>query len=134
MAKPTFPASLPGPVLDSIGYKPAFDNVIRSQMDGGMKKRRRVTKVPEVFTGTLAVTSAQLQTLLDFYELTVKQVLPFDWKDWRKPNDTTALATFSFRSYPQHVPWGDDHWLVSLELDQLTTFQGTFLTDLGITT
>lgn len=130
MANPTFPSSLPGPVIDSIAYKPAFDNVIRSQMDGGTKKRRRCTKVPEVFTGNVVLTEAQLQTLLDFYEITLKQVGRFDWRDWRKPNDGTALATFSFRAYPQHVPWGDDHWIASLELDQHTTFQGTFLLDI----
>jgi hypothetical protein len=134
VANETFPTSLPGPVIDTIGYKPAFDNVIRSQMDGGMRKRRRCTKVPEVLTCTLALTSAQLQILLDFYEITLKQVRAFDWKDWRKPNDPQALATFTFRAYPAHAPWGDDHWLVGLELDQLTTFQGTYLTDLGITT
>lgn len=126
-----FPASLPGPVLDSIGYKPAFDNVIRSQMDVGAKTRRRATKVPEILTCSLLVTHAQLQTLLDFYEITVQHVLPFQWKDWRKPNDAAAWSIFTFRSYPTHVPWGDDHWQVSLELDQLTTFQGTYLLDVS---
>lgn len=79
-----------------------------------------------------AMTAAQLQTLLDFYEITLQQVLPFDWYDWRRPNDTSTRVTYTFRAYPQHQPWVDsDYWLVTLELTQHTTFQGTYLLDVA---
>lgn len=116
-------------------WKPAFDNVIRSQFPGGQKVRRRATAVPKIMTCRLWISAAQLQTLLDFYEITCKQVEPFDWSDFRKPNDTTTTVTYRFRSYPEHGPWTVDSFWVDLELDLLTTFQGTYLLDIeGLST
>lgn len=124
-----WPSSVPGPDIDSVSYKPAFDNTVRSQMDVGRKVRRRATAVPEILTCSLYLTHAQLQTLLDFYEITLKQTLPFTWFDWRKPNDTATPVVCSFNRYPEHARWGFEHWQVSLELTQWTTFQGTYLLD-----
>ena len=101
-------------------------------MDVGAKSRRRATAVPELVQMTVLLTAAQLQTLMDFYELTLKEVGVFDWVDWRKPNDSETLVAYAFRSYPQHQPWIDsDYWQVTLELIQYTTFQGTYLLDVS---
>lgn len=121
--------------MESVSYQPAFDNVLRGQIEGSKKTRRRFTKVPEVLSCKLYVDHAQLQTLLDFYEITLQTVLPFDWHDWRKPNDAEFGAVFKFRSYPTHRTWGADGYEVQLELDQLTTFQGAFLLNIeGLST
>lgn len=97
-----------------------------------MKTRRRTTAVPMIVQMTLVLSAAQLQTLLDFYEITLKQVLPFDWVDLRKPNDVETLVVYTFSSYPKQQPWVDPaYWLVTLELVQHTTFQGTFLLDVA---
>jgi hypothetical protein len=135
MANPTWPSSVPGPELASIRYAPAFDNHLRANAGIGGKTRRRATAVPEILSFDTYVSAAELQTLLDFYEVTLKQVLPFDWYDWRKPNDTDSLATFTFRRAPSLTPWTFGGWKASLELTQHTTFQGTFLLDIeGLST
>jgi hypothetical protein len=134
VANPTFPTSLPGPVIDTMAWD-AQDNAVRSPTDSGVAKvRRRFTAVPEDFNCQIVVTAAQLQTLLDFHDLTLSTVLPFDWCDWRKPGDTTPVP-YRFKKRPAHSAWGDEHYLATLELELLATFQGTFLTDIeGLTT
>lgn len=131
MAEHSWPSSVPGPELSSVRWRPAFDNVIRSQMDGGSKSRRRATAVPEIMTCRLWLSAAQLQTLMDFYQITLREVEAFDWNDFRRPNDTTRVVTYTFRSYPQHGPWTVDSFWVDLELAQHTTFQGKFLLDVA---
>ena len=108
MANPTWPSSVPGPELDSIRYAPAFDNHLRANVGYGGKTRRAATAVPEIVTFNVYPTHAQLQTLLDFYTVTLLEVGAFDWYDWRKPNDTDQLATFTFKSRPRETPWGRD--------------------------
>lgn len=136
MANPAYPTSLPGPVIETMAYD-AQDNAVRSPTDSGVAKvRRRFTAVPELLTCQIVVDAAQLQTLLDFHDITLKGVLPFDWYDWRKPNDT-VLVPYRFRKRPPHAPWPrvDNHYIATLDLELLSTFQGTFLTDVeGLTT
>lgn len=134
MPNPTWPTSLPNPIVESCSYTPR-ENVIRTQMDAGVAKtRRRFTNVPEDVVFPLPpLDRAQLQTLLDFHDVTLKTVLPFDWRDFRKPDLT--LVTYRFKARPSHSPIGGGLWRVSLQLELLTTFQGTFLLDIeGLTT
>ena len=135
MANPEWPASLPIPLLEGVTYT-AQQNVISTQMDAGPAKlRRRFTAVPEDVTFSLFLTQAQAQTLSDFVAITLKDVLPFDWREFRKP-DTDTLVTYRFKSRPRFTPMGSGlTWRADIELEQLTTFQGTFLLDIeGITT
>lgn len=67
---------------------------------------------------------AQLQTIIDFWEITCKQgSLTFWRKDDTKPDET--LVEYGFLSPPSYEPL-DIFWRVTLQLEQLTTFQGTF--------
>lgn len=137
MAYPEWPSSLPNPMLEGISYAPQ-SNVIRTQMDAGIAKtRRRFTAVPEDVAFSLFLTAAQVQTLQDFVAVTLADVLPFDWIEFRKPvADWTTLVTYRFKSRPRFTPMGSGlTWKADIELELLTNFQGTFLLDIeGITT
>lgn len=115
MSNPSWPSTLPKPLLNSANYAPLFDPVQRTSMEAGAPKTRlRVTAVPETFTGQLMLTSAQLATLRTFQATTLKYVLPFDWVDFR----TGAAQTYVF-SKPiaeSKVQNHADLWQVSLEL------------------
>ena len=60
------------------------------------------------------LTSAQVATLQTFIKTTVKDVLPFDWKDFR----TGAAQTYAFQSRPTYTKMKDAkyYWTASLEL------------------
>lgn len=120
---PIFPKSLPMPESSSLQWTPLFDNVIRSDMDFAVKARRRATYVPKTFTCTLYPTAAQLETLLDFYEITLGAVRRFRWYDFRRPSNTVELATYSFSAEPAPQAW-EDIYSVGLTLIQWTTVRG----------
>lgn len=67
-----------------------------------------------MYTGSLLLTSAQVATLRTFIATTVKDVLPFDWKDFR----TGATQTYAFHSRPTYTKVKDakDYWSASIEL------------------
>lgn len=124
-----WPNSLPIPLVENVSYTPG-ENVISSQMDAGAaKRRRRFTAVPESVTFRLLIDPAQLQTLQEFVAITLADVLPFDWREFRKPNDLTTAAQYRFRSRPVYSYVGPGLWYADLDLELLTTFQGTFLLD-----
>ena len=59
MANPTWPATLPSPIDESLNYAPLVDNVITSNMEtGAPKRRRRFTAAPEALTCTLVLNKA----------------------------------------------------------------------------
>lgn len=118
MANATFPATLPAPLADSSTSYQAVSNAIRSNTEAGVTKvRRRFTAVATPFNCTLKLTQAQLTALITFYEVTVQDVLPFDWIDWR----TGAAATYRFIQRPQesYVKDSLNRWLVALQLEKL---------------
>jgi hypothetical protein len=130
VANPKWPSSVPGPVLESIDYRPAFDNVIRSQMDIGLKARRRATSVPMLVNFRLALSSAQLQVLRGFYEITLQCVLPFEWIDFRNPDRDPVIYTFA--DYPKHQAWGETGgWMVDVSLIQHTQVFGHYPLDVS---
>ena len=136
MANETWPGSLPVPLLSGVSYA-SQPNIIRTQMDAGVAKtRRRFTAVPEDVLFALLLTRAQVQTLQDFVAITLKDVLPFDWIEFRKSEaDDVTAVTYRFKSRPKFTPLGGGYWRADIELELLTTFQGTFLLDIeGITT
>lgn len=114
-----FPASLPAPEVGSASFDP-WPNVIRTQMDAGAPKvRRRFTavgaNVKYVLTG---LTREQVETLEAFVANTVKDVLPFNWKDWRLPG--APAAVYRFRSRPKYSDLGrGDLWRAELDLEML---------------
>ena len=100
-------------------------------MDAGVAKtRRRFTAVPSDVTYRLLCDRAQVQTLDDFVAITLKEVLPFAWKDFRKPDGPENVVVYRFKKQPSYedAP-AVGLWYATLELEMLTTFQGTFLLD-----
>jgi hypothetical protein len=131
-----WPASLPMPQMAGCSYAPQ-PNSIRTQMEAGVAKaRRRFTAVPETVSFTLMLDRAQVQTLEDFVSITLQDTLPFIWKEFRKPDDGSNTAVYRLTKRPSYQPVGSGiHWYASLELELLTTFQGTFLLDIeGLST
>ncbi len=120
------PPCIPGPEWQGLAYRPAFDNVVRSQMIGGRRERRRFTWVPEILSCTLYLTPAQLEVLLDFHDITCAGgSRPFRWWDWRRPSDTDKRALYSFESRPTYTTWADI-WCVELQLLVRQTVPGTY--------
>lgn len=103
---------------------------------GAAKTRRRYTAVPSDVTYRLLCDRAQVQTLDDFVAITLADVLPFTWKDFRKPDGPENVVVYRFKKRPafEDAP-AAGLWYATLELEMLTTFQGTFLLDIeGLTT
>lgn len=126
MAVHNWPAGLPCFALS--GYSgQGDDGIIRSEFPAGMKVRPRFTKAPpEQVRAIVYCTAAQLQTVLDFWEVTLKRVLAFNYRDVTKPADLTTVE-YRFLARPTYSPMGSGRkWRVELQLEKLSTFQGTF--------
>lgn len=125
MADHAWPTGLPCPLLGTLKHAPAFSNILRSQFDGGEKVRLRKSWVPEVMTCSLHLSRAQLQILHDFYWITLRQLRPFTWVEFRDP--ARGPCTYAFREIPQSEEvLAGRRWRVQLTLDVLTPFNGTF--------
>lgn len=114
-----YPDTLPSPAVGSGAVEP-WNNTIRTQMDAGTPKmRRRYTAVGANVTYALVgLTREQVQTLEGFVADTLKDVLPFNWKDWRKVG--TPAAVYRFRSRPKYSDMGrGDMWRAELDLEIL---------------
>lgn len=87
-------------------------------MDAGPAKvRRRFTAVTEDVTFTLELEDAtQAQTLRQFVAAELKDVLPFNWIDFRNPPTT---ATYRFKRRPKITPLTAGGWQAVLELELL---------------
>lgn len=115
---------LPSPVVEACSYAPQ-QNSIRTQMDAGAAKmRRRFTRVPEDVTFSLMLTRPQVFILTDFIEATLKDVLPFDWIEFRHPGKSPA--TYRFKSRPKMTPVTPTLWRVELELELLSAARPRF--------
>lgn len=119
MANPTWPSTLPqAPLADNTTSYQAVNNSIRSNTEAGVAKvRRRFTAVATPVNCSLKLTQAQYATLITFYEVTVSDVLPFDWIDFR----TGGAATYRLIQRPQgNFQKGSiNRWLVTLQLEKL---------------
>lgn len=83
-----WPASLPVPLVDGASYTPQ-ENSVRTQMAAGTAKvRRRFTGVVEQVSFTLRVNATQVGTLDTFVVVTLKDVLTFNWRNFRRPSAT----------------------------------------------
>jgi len=103
--------------MEAVSYKP-WDNAVRSQMDAGTPKaRRRFTAVGEDVRLAIVVNKAQADALDAFYSVTLKVVLPFTWKHFRKAG--YPACDYRFKAPPQYVPLGFDLWRADLELERL---------------
>lgn len=104
-----WPSSLPIPLVENVSYASA-ENVIKTQMEAGAPKmRRRFTSVPEMATFRLFLSRAQVQVLQDFVRVTLADVLPFQWREFRLPDETFSdgtenTAIYRFVGRPTYVP------------------------------
>ena len=125
----SYPSSLPNPLQDSVQYSRAFDNILKSNMEFGIKRRRRFTWVPDLMTVTIYVTRAQLQTFMDFYQITLAEVKPFEWDEWRSSLPLTTVYTFD--GPPEYQFVGNDLLRVSFTLRIMKKFDGTSVIDVA---
>jgi hypothetical protein len=84
---------------------------------GPAKVRRRFTAVPEDVTIQMILSEAEMATLKDFIVNTLLYVLPFTWVDFR----TNVAANYRLKNgqLPSEEHYGDDMWMVSLDLELL---------------
>lgn len=135
MADHDWPTSLPGFLLEGYQRGGGEDGAIRSQLGRASKVRPKwTTPPPEPVQAVVLCNLAQLQTLLDFYTITLKRVLAFNRKDDTKPDLTPVEYRFTGRPSYEPVGYGQ-LYRVTLPLEQLTTYQGTFPLDIdGLST
>lgn len=126
MAEFTWPNSVPGPLVVGYSRGGGDDGVIRSNVGRVTKLRPRFTSPPpEPVNATFFCNLAQLQTLLDFYNVTLQRVLPFNMRDGTKPG--LATVEYRFTARPSYSPVDTGAlYLVTVELEQLATYQGSF--------
>ena len=95
------------------------DNTIRTSTGSGPNKmRRRFTAVTEDVSIKMVITEQELATLFDFCKLTVAEVLPFTWVDFR----TGLPATYRFKAGYSSIKqewWAADYWTISIDLELL---------------
>ena len=130
MAEHSWPTSLPCFLVDGFS-RSGEDGVLRTQFPAGIKTRPRFTAPPNSqVTAVVVVTGAQLQTLMDFWAITLRRVLPFNFIDPTKPGRTPV--EYAFLARPREEPHrSGPRWRVTLHLEQLTTTDGRFLLDVS---
>lgn len=130
MADHTWPESLPCFLVRGYSRGGGDDGVLRSQFDAGSKSRPRWTAPPaEPMSAQIRCTPAQLQTLLDFWAITLRRALPFKHVD--PENGAEFILRFTGR--PERQPTNSGRaFYVTLPLEVISTTPGAFpLTDGG---
>ncbi len=122
------PGSIPDPENESLAFAPHGEDVLRTSVGAGTKTRPTRTNSLEQFNCTVYLTPAQLKTLMDFYNISVRRILSFYWWDWRWPGQGSSYATYKFLGRPAYVKW-QDMWKVELSLLVVATYEGQFLLD-----
>ena len=119
MASP-WPGTLPNPLIDSCDYRPQ-GNQIRSDVSAGVAKtRRHYTAVAEDVAITLPLTQAQWLILEAFVITTLKDVLPFEWSDFRRAIGGGNVRLYRFKTRPQWTPRGiGNRGFATLDLELL---------------
>ena len=115
MTIPAWPGSLPQAIrMDGYNEK-APDGVLRSPMDAGPgKQRRRTTSAARPISGTIAVSSAQLDTFITFFNTTLLAgSLRFSW---REPRSSGTPAEFRFTQPPEYTP-AEGNWIINMKLE-----------------
>ena len=113
---PSWPASLPQQ-LSRRGYRESLtDNVIRTSVDAGPEKRRpRFTAAVRPLSGSMIMTSTQLDTLMTFFDTDIGSgSLAFDFNAPRNQATTISVA---FKRQPMWTNLGGDSYQVNLEMD-----------------
>lgn len=113
MANPIWPSTLPSPEY-GLQISGQDNAVLRTNMEAGAQKmRRRLTRDVQNVRGSIYLTDAQMTTLDDFYRITLKATLPFDWTDFVR----NATATYRFTKAPTFVREAFNSVRAELELE-----------------
>ena len=113
---PSWPTSLPQQISQR-GYRESLaDNVIRTSVDAGPeKRRRRFTSAVRPLSGSMTMTSAQLDILTTFYDDDVASgALAFDF---RAPRDQSTMLSVVLKQPPSWTNLGGDNYEVNLEME-----------------
>ena len=113
---PTWPLSLPQQLLQR-GYRESLvDNVIRTSVDAGPEKRRqRFTATVRPLSGGMIMSSAQLDTLMTFYNDDIASgALAFDFA---APRDQATMLSVVLKQPPGWTNLGGDNYAVNLEME-----------------
>jgi hypothetical protein len=117
MTTAVWPAGLPQRVLVN-GYQERAPKIMsRTPMDAGIAKaRRRFTAAPKLVDCQFRMTSAQVDTLMAFFNDTLAGgTLPFTWLHPR----TQINATWRFLEEPIASPIDVNWFVVACKLEQL---------------
>ncbi|KKK88167.1 hypothetical protein LCGC14_2745910 [marine sediment metagenome] len=111
---PAWPAGLPqDPLLDGIQEASPDTRLVTQMEQGPPKVRRRFTAAERGIGMRMIMTTAQIETLDDFFVLTLGSgSLTFTWKHPRTGN----AATYRFKDPPSWVPLSGTKWGVELAL------------------
>ena len=103
------------PLLDSFTESQGSVVVVSPSTPGyPAKRRQRVSASVKAYTCKLALTKAEVATLLTFFDTTLAGgSLPFDWLDAR----TGSARTFYITAPPAITPLATDLWNVDLQLE-----------------
>lgn len=123
-----WPESLGCPQQSGYSESTASTSVIKTSMQAGPQKmRRRVSYSPSQVSMNLIVRPAGVQTLDDFYWITLNEVGNFYWHDYRKPLYQDNVSVYRFIDPPSYEAIGAKLWKANLQLERMTTVNGHFL-------
>lgn len=130
-----WPSSLPPPLVEGYSEEGGNDGVVSTSMQAGPVKRRpRVSFVPDPITAVLLLNRAQLQVLNGFYLTTLRKTARFVWEDFRLPPSVDNVAVYRFVAKPAQTPVSPDYWKVMLTLERFSSVDGHFPLDVYDTT
>ena len=94
------------------------DNTVRSEMDSGPAKVRRVsTSKPSTLSGTMVMTTAQWNEFVAFRRDTLREVLSFEFPNPEDDGETTLIVRLT--SAPSRTQWVPGVWRVNLQMEVL---------------
>lgn len=104
------------------------DNIVSTPVQSGPQRRRpRVSSVPTKASFNLILQAAGVQTLRDFYWITLGQTGHFYLPDYTKPLASDNVAVCRFIGEPSIEKMGGRYWRANVTLERLTTVNGHFL-------
>jgi hypothetical protein len=111
-----WPSTLPQRFLAADYSDTLPDNVIKTQMDAGPPKRRRKTTANiQVISGSMILTTTQWNSLVTFFQDTLKETLNFTLPE--PGNDGVGTLNVVFSGPPQRQYFGPGRWRVALRFE-----------------
>lgn len=113
---PCWPADLPQK-LDRRNFRETLpDGVLRSNVDGPEKRRRRATAAPSTIAGQMLLTGYEWKRLRLFFDVDLQSgALSFDFPDPDRDDGATDTIRVSFAQPPSRTNPGGDNWWARLQ-------------------